>query len=217
MLSTSQRCSSCALLFFAYQVAPSGTQCLDAQIIAAWNYVHGWTTWALDGAHVFSLPERDSQSPPRLISASVGSMVHYGFGCHTNVGKSFLGLCLATGLAGNVFPFMAWFNKHEYRVRLILSSHQTAIYVGRAVLSHWLLPRAGVFERRAYGRTVDAAFAAGNVQLCRCVGLLRAAVFACSSELCSLRVYCRPCRSIPPVVHHRARILRGPLSRMHYP
>ncbi|KAF9482240.1 HlyIII-domain-containing protein [Pholiota conissans] len=50
-----------------------------------------------------------------LISASVGTVVHYGFGCHPSVGHAFLGLCLATGLAGNIFPFMSWFNKHEYR------------------------------------------------------------------------------------------------------
>ncbi|KAF8198092.1 hemolysin-III related-domain-containing protein [Pholiota molesta] len=37
------------------------------------------------------------------------------FGCHPSVGRAFLGLCFATGLAGNVFPFMSWFNKHEYR------------------------------------------------------------------------------------------------------
>ena len=77
------------------------------------------------------LVSANAADPPlRLISASVGTIVHYGFGCHTNVGKSFMGLCLATGLAGNVFPFMAWFNKHEYRVRMILSSNHTAIYVG---------------------------------------------------------------------------------------
>ncbi|KAF8971121.1 hemolysin-III related-domain-containing protein [Flammula alnicola] len=50
-----------------------------------------------------------------LISASVGTVVHYGFQCHPSIGHAFLGLCLATGIAGNVFPFMAWFNKHEYR------------------------------------------------------------------------------------------------------
>ncbi|KAF5386189.1 hypothetical protein D9615_002593 [Tricholomella constricta] len=50
-----------------------------------------------------------------LISASVGTVVHYGFQCHPILGQVFLGVCFLTGLAGNVFPFMEWFNKHEYR------------------------------------------------------------------------------------------------------
>ncbi|KAF9050031.1 hemolysin-III related-domain-containing protein [Panaeolus papilionaceus] len=50
-----------------------------------------------------------------LISASVGTVVHYGFRCHPDIGHWFLGLCFATGLAGNIFPFMDWFNQHEYR------------------------------------------------------------------------------------------------------
>ncbi|KAF9565396.1 HlyIII-domain-containing protein [Agrocybe pediades] len=50
-----------------------------------------------------------------LISASVGTVVHYGFACNPRTGHAFLGLCFATGLAGNLFPFMSWFNKHEYR------------------------------------------------------------------------------------------------------
>lgn len=50
-----------------------------------------------------------------LISASVGTIVHYGFHCYPSHGRLFLGLCLATGLAGNVFPFMEWFNQRKYR------------------------------------------------------------------------------------------------------
>ncbi|KAJ3503231.1 hypothetical protein NLJ89_g8525 [Agrocybe chaxingu] len=50
-----------------------------------------------------------------LISASVATIVHYGFQCHPHIGHAFLGLCLATGIAGNIFPFMKWFNMHEYR------------------------------------------------------------------------------------------------------
>ena len=52
----------------------------------------------------------------RLISASVGTVVYYGFQCHPNLGRVFLSLCFATGLAGNIFPFMDWFNQREYRV-----------------------------------------------------------------------------------------------------
>ncbi|PPQ98768.1 hypothetical protein CVT24_003326 [Panaeolus cyanescens] len=47
--------------------------------------------------------------------ASVGTIVHYGFRCHTDIGHMFLGLCFITGLAGNIFPFMDWFNQHKYR------------------------------------------------------------------------------------------------------
>ncbi|KAF8902924.1 hemolysin-III related-domain-containing protein [Gymnopilus junonius] len=50
-----------------------------------------------------------------LISASIGTVVHYGLQCHPEMGYAFLGLCFTTGLAGNIFPFMAWFNKREYR------------------------------------------------------------------------------------------------------
>ncbi|ESK94812.1 izh family channel protein [Moniliophthora roreri MCA 2997] len=51
-----------------------------------------------------------------LISASVGTIVHYGFqDCHPTLHKSFLALCFATGLAGNIFPFMKWFNEYQYR------------------------------------------------------------------------------------------------------
>ncbi|KAK0455471.1 hemolysin-III related-domain-containing protein [Desarmillaria tabescens] len=50
-----------------------------------------------------------------LISASVGTVVWYGFQCHPEWGQFFLSLCAITGLAGNVFPFMDWFNRYENR------------------------------------------------------------------------------------------------------
>ena len=52
----------------------------------------------------------------RLISASVGTVVHYGFQCHPAMGKTFLLCCFLTGLAGNIFPFQGWFNDPTYRV-----------------------------------------------------------------------------------------------------
>jgi adiponectin receptor len=55
-----------------------------------------------------------------LISASVGTIVHYGFQCHTNLGNSLLMLCFLTGLAGNIFPFMRWFNDYQYRSYRVL-------------------------------------------------------------------------------------------------
>ncbi|KAI6169330.1 hemolysin-III related-domain-containing protein [Pisolithus thermaeus] len=55
-----------------------------------------------------------------LISASVGTVVHYGFQCHPNIGNVFLVCCLLTGVAGNAFPFFQWFNDPAYRHLRIL-------------------------------------------------------------------------------------------------
>ena len=54
----------------------------------------------------------------RLISASIGSIVHYAYKCHPDLGYCFLALSFATGLAGSIFPFMSWFNQVEHRVRI---------------------------------------------------------------------------------------------------
>jgi len=51
-----------------------------------------------------------------LISASVGTVVYYGFQCNPSVGNIFLVFCFLTGLAGNICPFMDWFNQYEYRL-----------------------------------------------------------------------------------------------------
>ncbi|KIJ68129.1 hypothetical protein HYDPIDRAFT_148456 [Hydnomerulius pinastri MD-312] len=50
-----------------------------------------------------------------LISASVGTVVYYGFQCHSDIGKMFLVCCFLTGVAGNAFPFFKWFNDPVYR------------------------------------------------------------------------------------------------------
>ncbi|KIK61750.1 hypothetical protein GYMLUDRAFT_42791 [Collybiopsis luxurians FD-317 M1] len=50
-----------------------------------------------------------------LISASVGTVVHYGFQCYPKLGKMFLVGCLLTGLLGSSCPFMQWFNEVRYR------------------------------------------------------------------------------------------------------
>ncbi|KAG7446612.1 HlyIII-domain-containing protein [Guyanagaster necrorhizus] len=55
-----------------------------------------------------------------LISASVASVVYYGFQCHPSINQIFLALCVTTGLAGNVFPFMEWFNRQENRIWRVL-------------------------------------------------------------------------------------------------
>lgn len=52
----------------------------------------------------------------RLISASVGTIVYYGFQGHDSTRNAFLYLCLIMGVAGSVVPFMSWFNDRKYRV-----------------------------------------------------------------------------------------------------
>ncbi|KAG2148637.1 hemolysin-III related-domain-containing protein [Suillus bovinus] len=65
-----------------------------------------------------------------LISASVGTVVYYGFqNCHPEVGNAFLVCCLMTGIAGNAFPFFKWFDQAEYkhcRIAFFLSLAFTA-------------------------------------------------------------------------------------------
>lgn len=58
----------------------------------------------------------------RLIAASVGTVAHYGFRCHSHIGQMYLLLCLLSGIAGTVFPFMEWFDQHEYKVSFSCSS-----------------------------------------------------------------------------------------------
>ncbi|KAL1942858.1 hypothetical protein VTO73DRAFT_5098 [Trametes versicolor] len=50
-----------------------------------------------------------------LISASVGTVVYYGFQCQEFTRNAFLLLCLGIGLSGSILPFTSWFNKREYR------------------------------------------------------------------------------------------------------
>ncbi|KAG2113336.1 hemolysin-III related-domain-containing protein [Suillus cothurnatus] len=65
-----------------------------------------------------------------LISASVGTVVYYGFqNCHPEVGNAFLVCCFMTGIAGNAFPFFKWFDQAEYkhcRIAFFLSLAFTA-------------------------------------------------------------------------------------------
>ena len=129
-----------------------------------------------------------------------------------------MGLCLATGLAGNVFPFMAWFNKHEYRVRMILSSNHTAIYVGArssiALGFSWCLrSRASGPCSRCRCCIRGRRCTASSVRRSSCA-LPPLTAHRCFTRSAS---HYRPCRSIPPVIPHRARVLRGPFSRARYP
>jgi adiponectin receptor len=58
------------------------------------------------------------------ISASVGTVVHYGFYCHELSRFFFLSLCAASALLGTVLPFIGWFNRSEYRVGIDCSHAQ---------------------------------------------------------------------------------------------
>ncbi|KAL7281654.1 hypothetical protein ACG7TL_004971 [Trametes sanguinea] len=50
-----------------------------------------------------------------LISASIGTVVYYGFQCQDTMRNAFLLLCLAIGVSGSILPFTTWFNQREYR------------------------------------------------------------------------------------------------------
>lgn len=54
----------------------------------------------------------------RLISASVGTVVYYGFQGHDNLRVVCLSVCALMGIMGTICPFMSWFNDLKYRVRL---------------------------------------------------------------------------------------------------
>ena len=82
------------------------------------------------GAHVVKTLSADDEFVlclHRLISASVGSVVYYGFQCHTNPRTLFLSLCFITGLAGSVLPFMDWFNKPKHKASRFTTSHSMAM------------------------------------------------------------------------------------------
>ena len=101
----------------------------------------------LDGEHIL-LPHHTSLTQlDRLISASVGSVVYYGFQCHPNLGNFFLTCCFLTGVAGNAFPFLKWFNDPAYRVRYISFPH-TQGTDHQLACSGCLLPFSGFHSSR---------------------------------------------------------------------
>lgn len=124
----------------------------------------------------------------RLISASVGTVVHYGFQCHPRIEQFFLTCCFLTGLAGNVFPFMDWFNEVKYRVRFILYPLDR-MFTRRLVMESCFLPGNGVHSR------------------CTASGACIPARFRASSSFRSPRV------AIRHLVPHWPRVLRIPYTR----
>ncbi|KAI0063502.1 HlyIII-domain-containing protein [Artomyces pyxidatus] len=73
-----------------------------------------------------------------LISASVGTIVYYGFQCDAITRDMYLTICFLTGVAGSILPFAEWFNKPEskgWRIVFFLSLAFTAL----APLTHLAL------------------------------------------------------------------------------
>ncbi|KZT43459.1 hypothetical protein SISSUDRAFT_1124609, partial [Sistotremastrum suecicum HHB10207 ss-3] len=55
-----------------------------------------------------------------LISASVASIVYYGFSCRHVAAYQYLAMTLITGILGSILPFMAWFNERKAKKWRIL-------------------------------------------------------------------------------------------------
>jgi len=99
-----------------------------------------------------------------LISASVGTVVHYGLYCHETPRVLFLSLCVASALLGTVFPFMDWFNKFEYRVSvsapcLTLQRGSDGVLL---VVPDRVLPGTGILSCRSCGLHGSSVWVLGN-------------------------------------------------------
>ncbi|KAJ6496320.1 hemolysin-III related-domain-containing protein [Mycena sanguinolenta] len=51
-----------------------------------------------------------------LISASIGTIVYYGYAAHPHLAYAFLALCLLMAVIGSIIPFLAWFDRYENRI-----------------------------------------------------------------------------------------------------
>jgi len=66
-----------------------------------------------------------------LISASIATVVYYGFSCHRAAFTIYLSMTILAGLAGSILPFMQWFNqrKHKkWRIVFFLSLSLTGFF-----------------------------------------------------------------------------------------
>ncbi|KAH9948694.1 HlyIII-domain-containing protein [Amylocystis lapponica] len=81
-----------------------------------------------------------------LISASVGTIVYYGFQCHPTACKAFLSICLVMGLSGSILPFTGWFNKVEYRL------YRITFFVALALVS--IAPLAYLSQLFSFGKMI---------------------------------------------------------------
>ena len=128
----------------------------------------------------------------RLISASVGTVVYYGFQCRQAERDAFLLLCLAVGVSGSIVPFTNWFNQREYKVCPPLiqptAAHSRSPCPER---THRVLPRLGIQQHRPTPRALPDSLRTGDV-----------------------RVHLAH-RALARVVRRRPRLLRDPLRRVH--
>jgi len=62
-----------------------------------------------------------------LISASIATVVWYGFSCRPFALTVYLSTNIACGIAGSILPFMPWFNARKYKVgpQLVQTAHLT--------------------------------------------------------------------------------------------
>ncbi|KIJ39469.1 hypothetical protein M422DRAFT_85431, partial [Sphaerobolus stellatus SS14] len=59
-----------------------------------------------------------------LITASIGSVLYYGFSCRPMIAAIYLSVSFCLGVAASILPFMSWFNDREnkiYRICFFLS------------------------------------------------------------------------------------------------
>lgn len=132
----------------------------------------------------------------RLISASVGTVVYYGFQCRPAERDAFLVLCFLVGLSGSIVPFTNWFNQREYKASpLLLSPNSHSYPLTRAnppptERAHCVLPLARVQQHRPAYPTRAAALPKRDV-----------------------RVHL-PDRAVARVLYRRARVLRDALPRV---
>ena len=97
-----------------------------------------------------------------LISASVGTVVHYGFYCHETPRILFLALCVASAVLGTVFPFMEWFNKFEYRVSTITLIRRTRSDGTHPAVPDRFLSGDGILRSRSLGLDGPPVWVLGN-------------------------------------------------------
>ncbi|KAG8861741.1 hypothetical protein FRB96_002699 [Tulasnella sp. 330] len=55
----------------------------------------------------------------RLISASLATLIYYGYGCHPVWLAVYIGLTIGTGIAGTVAPFQTWFDERKNKLKRI--------------------------------------------------------------------------------------------------
>lgn len=148
----------------------------------------------------------------RLISASVGTVVYYGFQCYPSLGQPFLGLCFLTGLAGNIFPFMDWFNKTKYRVRNWCYTSYPSSYW--SVFSTIVSPSSSAWRSRALAHSLGLQYCIrGRRWLNSWVRLFQYTIPGVVSDGLRHWLYHRPCHSVAAVVPNRSRFLCHSVSR----